>query len=128
MKSEHYFITGASGFIGKRLCELLKQQNSNHSLNVLMRNHSTGPWDKVTLFDLKTVENQPLPSDLTKNSDTVFHLAGIAHANPSPLIPEKLYQIVNVKATEKLLENALENNVKRFIYLSSVKALHPQDP
>ena len=53
-----------------------------------------------------------------KSVHTVIHLAGIAN-DPSVELDEKLSWEVNVLATRFLIEKAVKNKVKNFIYASS---------
>ncbi len=50
--------------------------------------------------------------------DTVVHLANIAHASAEP----EVLQAVNVEGTRRCAELAASSGVRRFIYLSSIKA------
>ena len=54
--------------------------------------------------------------------ETVFHLAGFAHDIRDATEVEHLYRAVNVDATEQLAEIAVASGVKRFVFVSSVKA------
>jgi nucleoside-diphosphate-sugar epimerase len=54
--------------------------------------------------------------------DTVFHLAGFAHDVRDASEIKHLYHKVNVDATVQLAELAVKSGVKRFIFVSSVKA------
>ncbi|MGZ4960713.1 MAG: NAD-dependent epimerase/dehydratase family protein, partial [Methylomonas sp.] len=54
--------------------------------------------------------------------DTIFHLAGKAHALAENYQDANEYHQINTEGTRKLLEAAQEAGVKRFIFFSSVKA------
>jgi len=76
--------------------------------------------------------DKPVPEEMIRDVDVVFHLAGKAHALSGSWIDEEEYFPVNVKATRWLLNAAKTAGVKRFIYFSSVKAMStggsgPQD-
>jgi UDP-glucose 4-epimerase len=119
-------VTGASGFIGRTLCKNLQAQDI--FVRALFKHVASGPWDECFIMNLEEakVENTVSWNDtiLGNNIDTVFHLAGIAHANT---ISRETYWAVNVEATKKLLTLAAKMNVRRFIYLSSIKAIQPLD-
>ena len=68
-------VTGASGFVGRALCARLK--SSGVTVLALMRHRAEGPWDRVLLTDLATTAPQV---EALSGIDTVFHLAGKAHA------------------------------------------------
>ena len=64
-------------------------------------------------LDIRDINKIPL-----KNIDAIYHLAGIAN-DPSVELNEKLSWNVNVLATRQLIEKAVQNKVKKFIYASS---------
>ncbi len=106
------FITGASGFIGQRLVSAIDTEKN--TLRVLSR--SNLPGIETVICDLRSGN---IPVDALKGVDTVFHLAGIAHDSTKQ---HDQYISVNVRATEKLAELAAISGVRRFVFLSSVKA------
>ena len=57
--------------------------------------------------------------------DTIFHLAGVAHDQRDASKIESHYRAGNVEATVRLAELAVASGVKRFIFVSSVKAGGP---
>ena len=63
-----------------------------------------------------------IPKHTLESIDTVFHLAGFAHDMQDPSKVEGLYLAINVEATVELARLAVKNGVKRFIFISSVKA------
>ena len=111
-------ITGATGFIGQKLLAKLKEQNAK--LKVLSRSPHQD-YDTV-ICDLAS---ELIPKDALDGVDTVFHLAGYAHdlSNYSQL--ESIYRSINVDATVQLAQLAIESGVKKFIFVSSVKAGGP---
>lgn len=121
MQIERCLVTGASGFIGKALCEALKARGIK--IRALLRRSSVGPWDETVIQNLAQLRNESASWRITQDVDTVFHLAGIAHTT----LAAKEYWKVNVEATEVLFKAALHTRVRRFIYMSSVKAVDPQD-
>ena len=63
-----------------------------------------------------------MPKHALESIDTVFHLAGFAHDMQDPSKVKNLYHTVNVEATVELAKLAVESGVKRFVFVSSVKA------
>ncbi|MCB1484016.1 MAG: NAD-dependent epimerase/dehydratase family protein, partial [Hyphomicrobiaceae bacterium] len=57
---------------------------------------------------------------LVKDVDAVVHVAGLAHSSPE--IPERVYQAINCQAARALAQASRESGVRRFIYVSSVRA------
>ena len=112
---KRYLITGSSGFVGSRLLRLLN--NTECEISLLLR--------KINLNYETTVcslGRDKIPLSALKSVDTVFHLAGFAHDLNNPSKVEKIYQSVNVDATVELAELAVQSGVKKFIFVSSVKA------
>jgi hypothetical protein len=66
-------ITGASGFIGRRLLKTLSQ--SGHSLHVLSRHQGTNLPAGVRLSSWDPVKG-PIPEDALRDADAVISLAG----------------------------------------------------
>jgi len=107
-------VTGGTGFIGKKLINCLVL--SGFKCILLSRKPIEGL--KTIICDL--VEERIEQKDL-KGIDTIFHLAGFTHDTNS-IKNERLYQLLNVDATIHLADLAGKSGVKRFIFVSSVKA------
>lgn len=90
-------VSGASGFIGSHLLELLKHCASAISL----RNPN---WAQ------ELARSQP---------KSVIHLAGFAHGRGS----EEEIRKVNVDGTKALATEAARHAVRRFVFISSIQAL-----
>ena len=115
-------LTGATGFIGQ--CMLRHLQEGNYHVRVLIRNKmDTFKFTKQEVF----VGDLTQPDSLftaCENIDTVFHLAGFAHAfshESESLI--KQHDTVNLQGTRYLMDEAHRAGVKRFVFFSSVKAV-----
>lgn len=101
-------VVGASGFIGQRLL---------------------GPSDRAMVRKLSLRENEVkgdllIPDSLRmacEGVDTVFHCAGYAHAFIST--DSSITWRVNFDGTRNLIQAAGESGVKKFVFLSSVKAM-----
>jgi nucleoside-diphosphate-sugar epimerase len=120
--SPRFVVTGASGFIGMRLCAALREHGQ---VVALLRGASQeGPWDEVVSADLSS---DSIPSRVFEDARVVFHLAGRAHAvaeRPSDL---DLYMRVNLEGTRRVAEAARAAGVRRFVFASSVKAMGEGD-
>jgi len=110
-------VSGASGFIGQNLCRRLRERGMR--VRALMRDECSGPWDEVLLADL----TNNLPDNILQGVDTVFHLAGKAHALSETHQDETEYHAVNTAGTQRLLEACQAEGVQRFVMFSSVKAM-----
>lgn len=130
---ERVLVTGASGFIGRMLCKKLFEEKK--WVRALIRqtpddecfkNDSfihNGYHHEVVIQDLFHFPKGTLSEKWMDGIDTVYHLAGVAHAKAS----KEQYELLNVRATEALFELAKSAGVKHFVYFSSVKACHPKD-
>ncbi|WP_417439215.1 NAD-dependent epimerase/dehydratase family protein [Idiomarina sp.] len=108
-------ITGASGFIGN---ELFKQlSNNGFQVNGTARQFH---GDSIVAMPLDTKDWSPVLDGV----ETVIHCAALAHV-PQSDNGEFVSQVreYNVVATQRLAKQVKEKGVKRFIFLSSVKAL-----
>jgi len=108
-------VTGSGGFVGQRLVGALKQSDSE--IRVLSRKNNSD-YDTV----ICDFQSETIPIRALNNVSTIFHLAGLAHDLRDTNKVEDLYYKVNVEATVQLANLALESGVKRFVFVSSVKA------
>jgi len=109
------FVTGATGFVGQHLLKKLSQKN----LKIKILSRSFIPDYETVICDL---ESELIPDDALDGVDTVFHIAGVAHELSDSSKNLKYYHSINVDATINLAQLAVNSNVKRFVYVSSVKA------
>jgi UDP-glucose 4-epimerase len=114
------FITGATGFVGEHLLStLVTSCGFAESLEILVLSRASHPVYETVVCDL---QSEGIPESALGGVDTVFHLAGYAHDLRDATKVEHLYRAVNVDATVKLAELAVDSGVKRFVFVSSVKA------
>lgn len=109
-------VTGATGFIGRVLCERLVAQGAR--VRAMARKAVSGPWHEFVELDLAGDGIHAL-----SGVDTVFHLAAKVHALGELRGDEQDYQRINVAGTQRLLAEAVEQQVPRFVYFSSIKAM-----
>ena len=106
-------VTGASGFVGGRLVAALGREGV---VRALVRRAGAMPGAAVgDLLD---------PASLRaacEGIESVFHCAGYAHAF-SASDPD-IHRRINFEGTRNLLAAAGEAGVRRFVFLSSVKAM-----
>ena len=108
-------VTGATGFIGSRLLERLKIIDCE--VRVLSRNTLIG-YDSICC----DLHQDSIPKFALNSIDSIFHIAGVAHDFQNNTETELIYYKVNVEATINLAKLAIKSGVKRFIFVSSVKA------
>lgn len=105
-------ITGGSGFIGKRLAGVVDGE-------IRMLAREKNPGYKTIICDL---EKDNIPIEAFTDVDCVYHLAGLAHDFRDTHKTENIYYKVNVEATVQLARLAAKSGIKRFVFVSSVKA------
>ncbi|MDP1654335.1 MAG: NAD-dependent epimerase/dehydratase family protein [Rhodocyclaceae bacterium] len=101
-------ITGATGFIGRRLMQPVDR--------ALVR--SVGNIQNAVVGDLLDPASLAVACE---GIETVFHCAGYAHAFASS--DSDAHWRINFEGTRNLVEAAGAAGVKRFVFLSSVKAM-----
>lgn len=106
-------ITGSSGFIGHGLLASLGEQ-----WPVTAATRSNQPLRGIRNVAVGEIGSKTDWSDALLGATTVIHLAGAAHGSGKQRIPD--FQQVNVLGTINLAKQALNANVKRFIFLSSI--------
>lgn len=115
-------ITGATGFVGRHLCEKLLQNNV--CVCGTVRNANQAKYlpsgTQVALID--SIEMNTDWSEALEGIDTIIHLAARVHVTSETSgDPLDSYRQVNVAGTERLARQATEKNVRRIVFLSSVK-------
>jgi nucleoside-diphosphate-sugar epimerase len=110
-------LTGATGFIGQYLLQELPKRG--YRVRVLLRRPSAAPIASASAVvgDLARPQNM---SAALADAEAVIHSAGIAHAMSG--VPEDDYRVLNTEASVRLARAAQRAGVKRFIFLSSIRA------
>lgn len=111
-----FAVTGAGGFIGRRLCAALRPHGR---VVAVLRRDAAGPWDEMIAVDLARDE---IPPGAFDGAAAVFHCAGKAHAVIERHADVAEYGRVNVEGTRRVLEAAARGGVRRLVFASSVKA------
>lgn len=117
-------VTGADGFIGSHLVELLVHEG--YDVKALAQYNSFNNWG--WLEDTDCLEGMEVLSGdvrdphyckhITKGLDTVFHLAALIAIPYSYVAPDS-YVDTNVKGTLNICQAALDNGVGRVIHTST---------
>lgn len=109
------FVTGANGFIGSALCRELCKRGI---FFVSAVRNKTAP-SQLQIDDLA---GDPDYSDTLAGCDTVVHLAARVHVmKDNTADPMAEFLKTNLHGTVSLAQHAARANVKRFIYVSSIK-------
>jgi len=110
-------LTGATGFIGRHLLNELPKRG--YRVRVLLRRPSEVPAGATSavIGDIASPHNM---AAALRDVDMVIHSAGLAHAMSGR--PEDDYRTINTEATVRLAQAAERAGVKRFVFLSSIRA------
>ena len=124
IKQDSVLVTGADGFIGSHLTELLFKEG--YKVKALSQYNSFNYWG--WLEDLECRENIEILSGdvrdpyycnhITKGVNIVFHLAALIAIPYSYVAPDS-YVDTNVNGTLNICQAALDNGVNRVIHTST---------
>jgi UDP-glucose 4-epimerase len=114
-------ITGAGGFIGKRLSSALA--STGCAVRAAIRGQGMlefeGAVDFITVDDIATFSGW---SVALRNVDIIVHLASLVSINndrSSNALND--YRRVNVEGTRRMAEAAIQTGVRRIVYISTIK-------
>lgn len=114
MKTKTILITGAFGFVGNNISQYLRNKSSYKLIALDIKSPDVHSYD--VFYNWEQLNN------IEWNSiDTIIHLAGKAHDTKEG--NEAEYNKINVGLTENIFNFFKNNNIKKFIYFSSVKAV-----
>lgn len=115
-----FFISGASGFVGKRLCAELMRRG--HAARAVIRSANTFVIDNIELVIVPSISDETDWADMLRDVDVIIHLAARVHVmHDATSNPLEEYRRVNVAGTEHLARSAAATGVKRLVYVSSIK-------
>ena len=109
-------VTGASGFVGRALCDRLREAHYRVVPALRLDNGMPGA---VAVGDISATTDWGVA---LAGCDAVVHLAGCAPI-PGKEGPDQhgLYRKINTEAALNLARQAAEAGVRRFVYLSTIK-------
>ena len=132
LKDKNILVTGGNGSIGKLLVKKILEYNPK-TIRVLDTRESEHfhmeeelKHHKNLRFLLGDVRDQERMTMAMEGVDIVFHLAALKHVKSSEFNPFEAIK-TNVNGTLATINAALANNVERFIYTSSDKAVNPNN-
>lgn len=119
----HVLLTGATGFIGSHVLDMLLREN--YKVSCLVRKTSSLRWikdkkDKIILKEGDFLYPETL-NTIMDDVDMVIHIAGLPYS-----VDWHKYYLVNFIGTKNILQACLKSRkVKKFIYFSSQSACGP---
>jgi UDP-glucose 4-epimerase len=109
-------VIGGSGFIGSHTADILSQQGAL----VTILDNVESPWLRS---DQKMVVGDVMDSNILtlamQGIDCIYFFSGIADIDEARLNPYNTIE-VNIMGLAKVLESAVNNKVKKFIYASTM--------
>lgn len=120
---QNVLVTGADGFIGSHLTEMLLKEG--HNVTALSYYNSFNDWGwleginnpKLTVLS-GDIRDPHFCKHITKDIDIIFHLAALIAIPYSYVAPDS-YVDTNIKGTLNICQAAKENNVKRILATST---------
>jgi NAD dependent epimerase/dehydratase len=117
-------VTGADGFIGSHLTEMLAKQG--HQIKALSQYNSFNHWgwlETVDCLDQIEVLNGDVRDPhyckhITQGVDVIYHLAALIAIPYSYVAPDS-YVDTNIKGTLNICQAALDNQVQRVVHTST---------
>ena len=114
---ENIFITGATGFIGHHL---LKKLSNKYNIFTLVRDKNKSAILSQYNIILGDLSQKELLNNALKKINIVIHLAALTkYESKNELIK------VNTEGTKNLIMAAKKNNIKKFIYISTLNTTLP---
>jgi nucleoside-diphosphate-sugar epimerase len=117
MANTRLALTGGTGFIGQHLLRVLTRRG--YQVRVLLRRPTMLPADctSAVIGDIARPQNM---AQALAGIDAIIHSAGLSVAASGR--PEDDYRVLNVEATIGLARAAQRAGVRRFVFISSIRA------
>jgi nucleoside-diphosphate-sugar epimerase len=112
-------VTGATGFIGRSLCPVLRSRG--FAVRAAVRGHAALPAD-IEIARIDALGPATRWSAAVSGADAIVHLAGRAHVLGNTGADEaSKVRAVNVEATVHLARAAIRAGVRRLVFVSTAK-------
>lgn len=121
-------VTGASGFVGQRLCCGLADGGWEVRAIIRSEDRQLAVPRAIHTFVVSDPASREQWRCAVRGAETVVHLIARTHTKRADSSQLEAYRQVNVRITEALLEACALCEVKRFVYLSSIKAVGEGGP
>jgi UDP-N-acetylglucosamine 4,6-dehydratase len=131
--NQSVLITGATGSYGKHLVGHILKKYKNVKKIIIFSRDELKQYDLMSLYKKNISKLRFLLGDVRDLNrlmlafhgvDIVIHAAALKQVPASEYNPFELVK-TNIKAAQKVIESALEKNVKKVIALSTDKAASP---
>lgn len=116
---EKLLVTGASGFVGRRLLGVLRERRRD-AVGVY-RSPPSGLGAQAVMQVPGIDDKTRWLVDELRPFDAVVHLAARVHAGRSEPGDDELHRLVNLEGTLNLARQAAAAGVRRFVFVSSIK-------
>ena len=126
-------VTGATGYIGHNLALTLAERGNQ--VNILVRNPASANVPQHHNISVFTgdITNKLSINKAIRDCDQVYHTAALVKLFSKD---QSLFKKINVEGTKNMLDESLENGVKKFVFTSSCgvigpslgKPMHENDP
>lgn len=120
-------VTGANGFIGSSLISHLCNDKRFEVVGTARSESAALNAAGVEIRICNLCPTVDLELDLS-DVDVLIHTAGLAHVRPESALHRNEFEAINTDGTLNLANKAAASGVKRFIYLSSIKAVGDSSP
>lgn len=112
-------VTGASGFVGRAVCEHLVQ--ARHTVRAIVR-ESRPEWPEAV--PVGDIDGETHWREALRDIECVVHCAARVHVmEDRSSDPLAAFRTVNVEGTKRLAQQAVEAGVRRLVFISSLKVL-----
>ena len=112
-------VTGATGFVGRALCERLK---GHDALRIAVRNPVAGAWAEPSDVVQAALDPAQDWRPALEGITTTVHCAARVHVmNDDAADPLREFRRINADGTLRLAAQAAEAGAGRFVFISSIK-------
>ncbi|NCR09960.1 MAG: NAD-dependent epimerase/dehydratase family protein [Microcystis aeruginosa LG13-11] len=123
---KNILVTGATGFIGSYLLQILSQHKF-HITAAVRKNLSHSLSKPIRIVKVGNIDEKTNWQEALQGIDIVIHLAARAHIiNETIPNPEAEFIKVNTQGTANLVKQSIQAGVKHFIFISSIGAMTTQ--
>jgi nucleoside-diphosphate-sugar epimerase len=119
-RSNAVLVTGANGFVGRHLCSMLAE-NAWRVVATGRQFSGTQFGQGVRAVSLPLMSAGPQWQEELRSVGCVVHLAGMAHQPTLKEASITAFREVNVEGTRAVAEEAARAEVRRFVFVSSIK-------